>query len=181
LNSNQIIENKLKISIPTPCHENWNAMTPTEKGRFCDSCSKVVVDFTKMNAPQIQHYFSENKNQNTCGHFKKSQLNATFDIAIPRSVLRKKRSFQKAFLLALFIACGSSLFSCKDKNASLGEVKVVDSLKCHKNPTTLGITIAKNTTALDSLKNTTPTTQNSEELVDGEVHIIEKGKEKVQK
>ena len=36
----------MKITIPTPCHENWNEMTPNEMGRHCTVCSKTVKDFT---------------------------------------------------------------------------------------------------------------------------------------
>jgi len=43
---------KLQLSIPEPCHENWHQMTPTEQGRFCNACSKEVVDFSMMNRYQ---------------------------------------------------------------------------------------------------------------------------------
>ncbi|WP_309608991.1 hypothetical protein [Flavobacterium sp.] len=36
------------ITIPNPCTENWNKMSKTEKGRFCNSCNKLVIDFSKM-------------------------------------------------------------------------------------------------------------------------------------
>jgi hypothetical protein len=38
----------VQINIPKPCHENWHSMTPKEQGRFCGSCDKIVVDFSKM-------------------------------------------------------------------------------------------------------------------------------------
>lgn len=43
----------MKISIPNPCHENWNEMLPEENGRFCLSCRKCVLDFTKMTDEEI--------------------------------------------------------------------------------------------------------------------------------
>ena len=50
--------------IPKPCHENWEQMTPNEKGRFCSSCSKTVIDFTKPNSfTEIQDF------ENVCGRF----------------------------------------------------------------------------------------------------------------
>lgn len=123
------MENKFKVTVPKPCHEDWNLMNPTEKGRFCDVCTKSVVDFTDKSSTEIQEYFLINKNQRVCGRFRNEQV-SKFDIKIPINVLIKQKTFQKAFLLALFIAMGSSLFSCKNHNdETLGEVSVVDSTK----------------------------------------------------
>jgi len=61
------------LAIPTPCHENWNQFTPTQKGRFCGSCQKEVIDFTKWNEDQIKEYFV-NKPKSTCGRFAPHQL-----------------------------------------------------------------------------------------------------------
>ena len=50
----------MKPYIPHPCHEDWNAMTDSEtseeRGRHCDVCSKVVVDFTKMSDAEMIDY-----------------------------------------------------------------------------------------------------------------------------
>ena len=43
----------MKITIPQPCHENWNKMLPEEKGRFCLSCQKCVYDLTNSTDVQI--------------------------------------------------------------------------------------------------------------------------------
>lgn len=68
--------NHLQIHIPTPCHENWDVMTPEAKGRFCGSCAKVVVDFSLMTDNEVLNYLKKNSG-NTCGHFTDEQLNRT--------------------------------------------------------------------------------------------------------
>jgi hypothetical protein len=65
--------NNLQIHIPTPCHQNWDVMTPESKGRFCGSCAKVVVDFSVMTDNEVLNYLKKNTS-NTCGHFTTNQL-----------------------------------------------------------------------------------------------------------
>ncbi len=62
------------IAIKKPCTENWETMTPNEKGRHCFSCQKTVVDFTTMSDSQIIHYF-QNYQGKTCGRFLETQVN----------------------------------------------------------------------------------------------------------
>ena len=64
---------KINISVPKPCHENWEAMTPEEKGRFCGVCSKTVFDFTKATDKEIIEHL--NTDATACGRFVSSQLN----------------------------------------------------------------------------------------------------------
>lgn len=64
---------QLSIHIPTPCHENWDAMTPQQQGRFCQSCAKTVVDFTNMTDSEVLNYFAK-ASGNTCGRFMANQL-----------------------------------------------------------------------------------------------------------
>jgi hypothetical protein len=65
----------VQIQIPKPCHENWNNMTPDERGRFCGSCQKIVVDFTVMSDKELLDYISNVAGQPTCGRFSYHQLN----------------------------------------------------------------------------------------------------------
>jgi hypothetical protein len=117
------MERKYKITIPEPCHEDWNKMTPNDNGRFCGSCSKNVVDFTNMLPDEIQLYFQQNSN--VCGRFKNSQLNS-LTIQIPNRVLYSQTNYHKIFLLALFIAMGTTLFSCADKNGNKQKIDKVE-------------------------------------------------------
>ncbi|WP_417942644.1 energy transducer TonB [Flavobacterium sp. RS13.1] len=122
------MERNYKITIPKPCQENWDKMTPKDNGRFCMSCSKTVVDFTTMLPDEIQHFFIQNQNGSICGRFKKSQLDS-ITIQIPDRVLYSQTHYHKIFLLALFIAMGTTLFSCADKNGNkkkIDKIEVVD-------------------------------------------------------
>ncbi len=61
------------IHIPDPCSENWETMSPQEKGRFCAVCSKCVIDFTQKQPEEIKEIFAEN-HENICGRFYNHQL-----------------------------------------------------------------------------------------------------------
>lgn len=71
---------KINLSIPQPCHENWKDMIPSDKGRFCASCQKVVIDFSQSSDREIAKAIKNNKH--LCGRFRESQLNR--DLTIPR-------------------------------------------------------------------------------------------------
>lgn len=91
---------KINLSIPKPCHENWQAMKIVEKGRFCTSCQKNVIDFSKATDNQIIE--SLNNNDNLCGRFLVSQLDRT----IEKPHLKKKNWLAFATLTS-FLSFGS--------------------------------------------------------------------------
>ncbi len=70
----------IQITIPQPCSEDWNKMTPQEQGRFCDSCRKCVVDFTNFSDTELYQYLIENKGKKACGRFRVEQLNRPIQI-----------------------------------------------------------------------------------------------------
>lgn len=124
------MKNYYSISIPKPCHEDWNKMTSKDKGRFCNSCVKTVIDFTKMNTSEVQDFIHDNKNNHICGHFKQNQLDS-INIYIPSKFLEQRQSFHKLFLLALLITMGTSLMNCTNKNGNkqkIDSIEVIDSL-----------------------------------------------------
>ncbi len=143
------MERKYKIRIPEPCPEDWNKMTPNDNGRFCTSCSKNVVDFTNMLPDEIQVYFQ--KNSNVCGRFKNTQLES-LTIQIPNQVLYSQTNYRKIFLLALFIAMGTTLFSCADKNGNkqkIDKIEVVGDFP-NKSNNKKGMTITQLPKSVDS-------------------------------
>jgi len=105
----------LKISIPTPCHEDWDKMTPDETGRHCSSCAKSVVDFTGMSDHEVQNYFLYKKEEEkVCGRFKQTQLHRIV-IELPQRIFSIQMPLWKKFLAACLIAFSSTLFSCETK------------------------------------------------------------------
>jgi hypothetical protein len=125
------MKKQFKISIPNPCHEDWSKMTSKEKGRFCQSCSKTVVDFTKKSKKEIQQYLSENYGKRVCGRIRREQLD-TITLEIPENTFYQKLSFQKLFLLALLFVMGTTLFSCQNSNGTkqtIQNVILIDSIE----------------------------------------------------
>jgi hypothetical protein len=121
---------KIIIRIPEPCHEDWNKMLPDEKGKFCNSCNKSVVDFSNKTDTQIKDILMANQDQRVCGHFKKSQIDRPLNIRIDLNNLPKNMSITKMFMVALFISFGTLLFSCTDNlGKAVGEISVVEPIK----------------------------------------------------
>lgn len=77
----------MKVTIPTPCHENWAAMTPEDKGRFCQVCSKSVRDFTNATDQEILNDISSNPN--ICGNFRVDQLDRNLSYSFLNSLFAK--------------------------------------------------------------------------------------------
>ncbi len=98
--------NTLKITIPDPCHENWDKMLPHEQGKFCASCQKCVVDFSTYSDAALLKYF-ETPRVNTCGQFNEKQLQR---FILPPQQIRPS-FYSKAILgIAVFL----SLFHVTD-------------------------------------------------------------------
>lgn len=118
-----------KINIPKPCNQKWNSMIPNKDGKFCTSCNKTVVDFTKMDNLEIQHYLIQNSSKESiCGHFKSNQIETKNNIKyynlrnrISGIKIKPIKTFALFSLSLLFI-----LTSCMGKAAIDGEPAVID-------------------------------------------------------
>lgn len=118
-----------QINVPKPCSQNWNSMIPNKDGRFCNSCSKTVIDFTKMEIPEIKNYLIENSGkEGVCGHFKFDQVQTKESIKYHNLRNRISRIKIKPIKnLALFsVSLLFTLTSCMGKAAIEGEPAVID-------------------------------------------------------
>lgn len=121
---------QLNISIPKPCHEDWDNMTPNEQGAFCKKCCKSVIDFSKKSTQEISDILLSTQNKKICGKFNSNQLvENPQKLTIPYNLLPKNISLPKAFAIALFIVFGTGLFSCQSEYGhTVGEIAVIDTL-----------------------------------------------------
>jgi TonB family protein len=69
----------LILSVPKPCSENWDKMTPNEKGRHCTSCSKTVIDFSKYTDKELFEFLSKTK-ESVCGRLSQYQVNRPIQV-----------------------------------------------------------------------------------------------------
>lgn len=106
-------KNTYTIDIPKPCHENWNTMTPDDKGRFCAQCSKTVVDFTRMSDHQIVQLL-EKSDSNICGHVTTDQLN--------RDISSNEPVFQRTFYPLPYLLSGLLLLGLPSCNFAQKQV-----------------------------------------------------------
>ncbi len=104
---------KIQLSIPKPCHENWDAMTPVEQGKFCGSCQKQVVDFSSMSDRQVAEFFKKPSTGSVCGRFMTDQLDR--NIEIPKKRIPWFKYFFQLALPAFLVSIKASAQQKKGK------------------------------------------------------------------
>ena len=97
---------KMRLSISKPCSESYQYMSPTQKGRFCASCEKEIIDFTLLTDSQIRQFF-ENQNSAVCGRLKSTQLAHTFEDS--GKVRPSKSNWIAALFSTLLVVSASNL------------------------------------------------------------------------
>jgi hypothetical protein len=109
------------ISIPEPCHEDWNKMKAEERGRFCGSCCKVVVDFTTMQTDEIVQFIQSQGEKKVCGHFRSEQVDSP-PVFVQNAT--ENKSYVMRFLAALVLVFGSALFvGCHSNKHDQGQIR----------------------------------------------------------
>jgi len=129
----------LKISIPKPCHEDWEAMTPNTQGRHCNSCVKTVVDFTGMSDEEVKYFFLHKKEDKVCGRFKAEQVQR-ITIQLPDNIFIMPIPFWKKFLAASLLVFSTTLFSCDTRLT--GDVSTTQEQTSVPNETIVGKLVA---------------------------------------
>ncbi len=115
-NQNSFMKKSIHLNIPEPCHEHWDQMTPVEKGRFCGSCQKQVVDFTTMSDTQLVTFFRKPSTGSVCGRFMQDQLDRTIDI--PKKRIPWVKYFFQFLLPGFLMSCGAR---------TTGKIKITES------------------------------------------------------
>lgn len=114
------MQNKFSLSVSAPCNEKWEAFKPSEKGAFCGSCNKNVIDFTKMSEAEILHYFRQ-KPSHTCGRFRPDQLKVYSRKPAP-FVHTAPKWIQTGFLGLLFVLAGRPVSATSEAIKDTDEV-----------------------------------------------------------
>ena len=105
---------KTTLSINTPCSKKFNNFTSTEKGGFCNSCQKEVIDFRNWTDIAIANH-CKNTTQKACGYFRDEQLKTYHNDA--NSLKTNRYKFWNAGVASV------SLLSLLSFNSAFGQTK----------------------------------------------------------
>lgn len=116
-----------EIEIPEPCSEDWDSMTPGERGRFCASCQKTVHDLSSMTEAEAREVL---KQEDVCVTFELGSgglVRFERERVVPASRLTRRLPIAAAAGLSLALAAcaphgeGPSLDGTEHERPSLLE------------------------------------------------------------
>ncbi len=110
----------MQLTIPKPCSEDWSAMASSDMGRYCNSCEKTVIDFTKMTDQELKDVFNKIGKEKVCGRFRENQLDRT----ITDPTLTAKRTWIPSALLSVFLMFGQYEIASSQENRTIQTVKI---------------------------------------------------------
>jgi len=143
---------QLQLTIPTPCHEDWDAMTPVDKGKFCGSCQKQVVDFTNMSDRQVAEFFKKPSTGSVCGRFMNDQLDRT--LGIPKKRIPWVKYFFQFALPAFLLSLKTSSVKAQGK-VMVKESKTAPKKQLESNTQIISDTIWMDEVVVTTLGNAT--------------------------
>ncbi|MCB0428962.1 MAG: hypothetical protein KDD54_02530 [Flavobacteriales bacterium] len=71
------------------CNEDWEKMTPSERGRICAACQREVIDFTHLSKKEFKEALKMEK-QPFCGQYREDQLYGGWapELKVPKGLQR---------------------------------------------------------------------------------------------
>ncbi len=90
---------KYFLHINELCAQNWDAMTPNGKCKFCNNCKKVVFDFTVATDNEILQHIQKAKGAEFCGRFEEQQLDRWLERTNIKSSNKKLYELLLSFIL----------------------------------------------------------------------------------
>ncbi|MBL4656452.1 MAG: T9SS type A sorting domain-containing protein [Flavobacteriales bacterium] len=118
------IQAKPIVKIATPCHEKWSDMSPTEKGKFCSSCAKEVVDFTSNTNEEIASHLKKAEGS-VCGRLYSNQVVTGTSVSGLKYFFQKSKTYLATLLAVLSV---SAIFGEKadaqTRNLMKGRMKI---------------------------------------------------------
>jgi TonB-dependent SusC/RagA subfamily outer membrane receptor len=139
---------KYFLHINEPCSESWDDMTPTDKGRFCASCQKTVLDFTTASDNEIIAHLEKMKGNIFCAQFEDGQLNRWME----KTDLQKSNpAFYKYLMSFMLLTAGQQAVAQKveAKQETVMPSNKIDSalmgsaLRSENPDTSCGVKVAK--------------------------------------
>lgn len=114
------MKNAIALRLDEPCSQEWSNMTPSEQGRYCDSCQKQVIDFTQLTDNEILQIIAANPN-GFCGQFRETQLNRT----IVESKLNGGSARLNSLVAGIMVAAGAGTLSAQSTSTPPVQQEVV--------------------------------------------------------
>lgn len=115
-------KNQVEVKKPLPCKQFWNDMVPTDGGRICLGCGKLVTDFRNASWAAIEKAHQETPIP-VCGMYTKNQISNWSQINQDKSTSNTKLIAISAAVLTLtnlapvFVNAQSAIG--KDRNSSV--------------------------------------------------------------
>jgi hypothetical protein len=110
------------ISINKPCTENWDKMQSQGANKFCQQCSTIIIDFSKMSDKEVIDFLEQRKYQQTCGKFEAKRLEK---LNYQLSLNRSKRSLIKPILTAAFLTTATLSATAQKCEKPISTYKII--------------------------------------------------------
>ena len=122
------MKTQISLAIDKPCSEKFQNFKKTNAGGFCNSCSKEVVDFTKMSSNEIIAYLKKNQSF-TCGVFNKTQLSNTLEKETQKNKWQFSALASVGFSILSLFSVDAILAQKKQNNIEIKQVKTPITVK----------------------------------------------------